>query len=128
MHENNFEKQVQEKMDQLGFDPSDAVWTAVDKEINKAKKRRRPFFILFFFSGLLLAGGGIYFGMVKNSAPKIVTSQQQKEKKENPDEKSSAKVQNNDSQETVLNRKSVNPKALKPAKNLKWNQSKGALV
>ncbi len=48
MHENNFEKQVQEKMDQLGFEPSDAVWAAVDKEINKGKRRRRPFFILFF--------------------------------------------------------------------------------
>jgi hypothetical protein len=26
MYENNFEKQVREKMDQLGFDPSDTVW------------------------------------------------------------------------------------------------------
>jgi hypothetical protein len=128
MHENNFEKQVQEKMDQLGFDPSDAVWTAVDKEINKDKKRRRPFFILFFFSGLLLAGGGIYFGMIKNSKAKIVTSQQQKEKKETQVEQSDAKVQNNDSQETLLNRESVNSKVLKTAKNLKWNQSKEALL
>lgn len=42
MHENNFEKQVREKMDDLGFDPSDAVWAAVDKEINKEKNDAGP--------------------------------------------------------------------------------------
>jgi hypothetical protein len=71
MHENNFEKQVREKMDHLGFDPSGAVWTGVDKEINKEKKRRRPLFWLFFFSGLLLAGGGYYFVASKNSSKTI---------------------------------------------------------
>jgi hypothetical protein len=30
MRENKFENQVREKMDQLGFDPSDEVWTQVD--------------------------------------------------------------------------------------------------
>ena len=67
MHENNFEKQVREKMDQLGFDPTDSVWERVDKEINKEKKRRMPLFWLFFFSGLALAGGAYYFLGYKNS-------------------------------------------------------------
>ena len=75
MHENNFEDQVHNKMQQLGFDPSDAVWTAVEKEINKNKKRRKPLLILFFLSGLLLAGGGIYFGLNKNSSGKTIALQ-----------------------------------------------------
>ncbi len=75
MDENNFEKQVREKMDQLGFDPSDKVWAGVDKEINKEKKRRRPLFWLFFLSGLVLAGGAIYFAGIKsNSSPEQTNS------------------------------------------------------
>ncbi len=82
MHENNFENQVHNKMQQLGFDPSDAVWTAVEKEINKDKKRRRPFLIIFFLSGLLLAGGGIYFALTKNSSDKIISTQTTKDNNE----------------------------------------------
>ena len=122
MHENNFEKQVQEKMDQLGFDPSDAVWAAVNKEINKGKRRRRPFFILFFFSGLLIVGGGIYFGMIKNSSTNIIAGQQQKGKKENQDEQSAGKVQSRESQRTGLNSKTVNANDQKIVKNVKWKQ------
>jgi Outer membrane protein beta-barrel domain len=62
MHENKFEKQVREKMDQLGFDPTDAVWTRVDQEIKKEKKRRKPIF-WFFLSGLIVAGGVSYMMM-----------------------------------------------------------------
>jgi len=61
MHENKFERQVGEKMDQLGFDPSDSVWTKVNQEINKEKRKRRPLFWIFFLSGLTLTGGLIYF-------------------------------------------------------------------
>jgi Outer membrane protein beta-barrel domain len=75
MHENNFEKQVREKMDQLGFDPSDAVWAGVDKELNREKKRRRPLFWLFLFSGLVLAGGAYYFSSIKNASkqPELIS-------------------------------------------------------
>ncbi len=60
MQENEFEKQVREKMTELGFDPSDSVWSRVEKEINPERKRRRPLFWLFFLSGILLAGAGYY--------------------------------------------------------------------
>ena len=73
MHENKFEKQVSEKMDQLGFDPSDAVWTRVDREINKEKRKRRPLFWIFFFSGLLLGSAGVYTVMQINSPDKTNT-------------------------------------------------------
>ena len=68
MREEEFEKRVRDKMEQLGFDPSESVWIGVDKEINKEKKRRMPLFWLFFASGLLLAGGAYYFITNKNTA------------------------------------------------------------
>jgi hypothetical protein len=75
MYENNFEKQVREKMDQLGFDPSDQVWAEVDKKINLEKKKRRPLFWIFLFSGLMLAGGGMYvLKMVSPSGKKTSRS------------------------------------------------------
>ena len=60
MHEDKFAKQVSEKLDQLGFDPSDSVWAGVDRELNNDKKKRRPLFWIFLFSGLVLAGGTLY--------------------------------------------------------------------
>src|ERR1700759_4245463 len=71
MREEEFEKQVRKKMDQLGFTPSESVWTGVDREINQEKKRRLPLFWLFFVSGLLLAGGSYYFISNKNTAALI---------------------------------------------------------
>lgn len=124
MHENNFEKQVQEKMDQLGFDPSDAVWAAVDKEINKEKRQRRPFFILFFLSGLLLTGGGIYFGMIKNSAPKIAANGQQKEKVE----QSEGQNQKNNQLESSLNGKTIIDSNQKIPLNIKNRQNRDGMV
>lgn len=108
MHENNFEKQVQEKMDQLGFEPSDAVWTAVDKEINKNKKRRRPLFILFLFSGLLLAGGAIYVGTFKNFSDKKIISKEQKKNDEDQNKSSGSKVQSASILENKLNKETKN--------------------
>ena len=75
MRENEFEKQVREKMEQLGFTPSESVWDGVDKEINKEKKRRMPLFWLFFVSGLLLAGGAYYFIVNKNTPENIANRQ-----------------------------------------------------
>jgi Outer membrane protein beta-barrel domain len=136
MLENEFEKRVREKMDQLGFDPSDTVWTAVDKEINKEKKRRTPIFWLFFFSGLLLAGGVYYFIENKNNLNTIARTQQQGEinkervrqsvikvpepgkvsKKEGEDTRNSTN-QNSQTNKTELNRKPLNQrKVLEPGK------------
>ncbi len=71
MHENEFEKQVQKKMEELQFAPSDAVWKNVDKEINQKEKRRRPVFWLFFFLGLMLLGGGGYYLLSNNREKKV---------------------------------------------------------
>ncbi len=123
MHENNFEKQVQEKMDQLGFDPSDAVWTAVDKEINKNKKRRRPLFILFLFSGLLLAGGAIYVGTFKNFSDKKIISKEQKKNDEDQNKSSGSKVQSASILENKLNKETKNQVKQNNTNPLKGRQS-----
>jgi hypothetical protein len=77
MHENDFEKQVREKMDQLQFDPSDAVWANVDKEINKDKRRRLPLFWLVFPLALIMAGGGYYFLVKESKTDAILTGNKQ---------------------------------------------------
>ena len=52
---NNFEKQVQQKMDELQLRPSAEVWEEVEKRIRKEKRRRR-FIIWFFLFGVLALG------------------------------------------------------------------------
>ena len=120
MHENNFEKQVREKMDQLGFDPADSVWERVDKEINREKKRRRPLFWLFFFSGLVLAGGAYYFSAYKNSSTpdKLNVQQTDRDKKQDgePGNKSGIK-------ESVNGKEAVNEK-LSKSNDVAGNENK----
>ncbi|RYY98504.1 MAG: hypothetical protein EOO11_07815, partial [Chitinophagaceae bacterium] len=55
MQENNFEKQVQQKLGELRFAPTQPVWAAVEARIRQKKERRRFVFWLFF--GVLLLGG-----------------------------------------------------------------------
>ena len=61
MPENEFEKQVQQKMNELKFVPSDAAWERVEKQIASKKKRRRA--LLWLPLLLLLLGGtaGYYY-------------------------------------------------------------------
>lgn len=55
MHERDFEKQVQQKMEELSLMPSAPVWQKVEEQIRKKKDRRR---LIFWLLPLLLAGGG----------------------------------------------------------------------
>ncbi len=70
MQENNFEKRVQQQMEELRFRPSDAVWEKVEEEIRKKKKRRVVFFI-FLLAGLSLLGYSGYF-LFNKSNPNLV--------------------------------------------------------
>lgn len=63
MQEQNFEKQVQKKMEELNLSPSAPVWKKVEERIRKKKDRRRIFFWLIPFA---LLGGGVYFYSVSN--------------------------------------------------------------
>lgn len=61
MQKNDFEKNVQQRMDELQLYPSAEVWPEVERRIRKEKKRR--WFVFWFLFPLLLTGAGvaIYF-------------------------------------------------------------------
>src|SRR6478672_5620829 len=63
--QNEFEKQVQQKMDELKLVPSEPVWQKVEMQIRKKKDRRRLIFWIPFL-GLML-GAGLWIGMNKYS-------------------------------------------------------------
>lgn len=67
MSDHDFEKQVQQKMEQLKLRPSDAVWTKVDKRIRKERRRRRVVLWLPLFLLCVVAGGYFYFDAQSNN-------------------------------------------------------------
>lgn len=67
MEENKFEKQVQQKMDELKLNPSDSVWEHVKSRIEKRKSRRWGFLIFFFLFALLFSGGYWLFNSTDQS-------------------------------------------------------------
>jgi hypothetical protein len=60
MEQNNFEKDIQQKMGELKIAPSDSVWPNIEKHIGKKKKERRAIFIIIAFL-LFLSLGGLWF-------------------------------------------------------------------
>ena len=77
MRNNDFEKQVQQKMDELSFTPSDAVWAEVEKQVRQKKDRRRVLIILLPFV-LLLGGMFWYFNTGKQSSSIDTISKKEK--------------------------------------------------
>lgn len=71
MHEQNFEKQVQQKMEELSLTPSAPVWQKVEGEIRKKKDRRR---LIFWLLPLLLVGGGAWW-LLSGTGDPIVPAQ-----------------------------------------------------
>ncbi|HEX2533443.1 MAG TPA: hypothetical protein VHK69_06895 [Chitinophagaceae bacterium] len=65
MHEQNFEKQVRERMDELSFTPSAPVWQKVEEGIKPERKRRRALLWL----PLLLVGAGLGTWLLREPAP-----------------------------------------------------------
>lgn len=63
--QNEFEKQVQQKMEELKLVPTDPVWQKVEMQIRRKKDRRR---LLFWIPLLiLLLGGGLWMDMSYHS-------------------------------------------------------------
>src|SRR6185437_4524399 len=58
MEQNNFEKKIQQKLEELKIPPSDAVWENVEKSINKRKDRKK--ILIFFLLFISLASGAYY--------------------------------------------------------------------
>lgn len=72
---NEFEKQVQQKMEKLRLTPSPAVWSSVRKHILQEKRRRR--LILWWTLPLLLSGGtAIFFLNRENRTDKTAAAYQ----------------------------------------------------
>jgi hypothetical protein len=59
--QNEFEKQVQQKMEELKLVPSEPVWQKVEMQIRKKKDRRRLIFWIPLLA--LLLGGGLWIGI-----------------------------------------------------------------
>lgn len=85
--QNEFEKQVQQKMEELKLVPSDPVWQKVEMQIRRKKDRRRLIFWLPVL-GLLLAGGGFWITLNNNHEPSSFN------KTDNPVDKQTPSVTN----------------------------------
>ncbi len=59
--QNEFEKRVQQKIEELNLVPSDPVWQKVELQIRRKKDRRR--FIFWIPLLILLLGGGLWMGI-----------------------------------------------------------------
>ncbi len=99
MQENEFEKQVQQKMDELRLRPSDAVWLKIEVKIPKEKRRR---WILIFWPVVLI--GFLYGGYIflnKNFNPQLPQQETKKLTQNNNSTKetkaNSNSIKNNDS-------------------------------
>lgn len=66
--QNDFEKQVQQKMEELKLTPSAPVWVNVEKQIRKKREKRR--FIFFILPVGLLIGAGIWWMLSENNLQK----------------------------------------------------------
>ena len=69
---NDFEKRVQQRMEELKLSPSPEVWEQVASRIREKKRRRFIFWLLL--PGLLL-GGGILFFVFAPGKKKIVANE-----------------------------------------------------
>lgn len=73
MSGHDFEKNVQQKMEDLRLSPSDAVWSGVEKEIKKDKRKRR---VLLLLPMALLLGLGAYWAMQNSGKPGTIETAQ----------------------------------------------------
>lgn len=70
--QNDFEKQVKEKLDGLRLAPSAPVWLAVEAEIREKKDRRR--LLLWLVLALLLTSAGFYWHYAGKNVDKLSVS------------------------------------------------------
>ena len=92
MQDQNFEKQVKQKMEGLSLTPSEPVWQKVEEQIRKKRDRRRLLFWLPFT--VLCLGGGIW--LVTNNIRNINSIAIAKNEKQNNSQNGQNSVQKND--------------------------------
>lgn len=74
--QNSFEKQVQQKMDELKFVPTEPVWQNIEKQIRTKKDRWR--FVLWLPLLCLLLGSGVWWLTSHNQKSKSAIATEQK--------------------------------------------------
>ena len=67
MEENKFEKQVQQKMDELKIHPSDSVWEKIEVRIEKRKRSNRGLFLFLLLFFVFLTGGYLLWNINHHS-------------------------------------------------------------
>jgi hypothetical protein len=81
MEQNNFEKNVQHKLDELKIPPSDSVWANVEKQIRK-KEKDKKFILLFLLSIIFLLSASYWLmNSSKNNVQNHKMSQFKKDSK-----------------------------------------------
>lgn len=112
MHNNEFEKRVEHKLEELKFTPSDAVWQKVEVQIREQKRRRR-FFFWWLPAIVLCTGVGAWFiysienGNRETSAIKITT--QKTESTSSPEGNLNNRIEAVPENKTVAEEKSIQP-------------------
>src|SRR6476659_1890733 len=77
--QNEFEKQVQQKMEELKLVPSDPVWQKVEMQIQKKKDRRR---MILWIPLFLLIAAGLWFGINEYSSTSSIHHLENKPQKQ----------------------------------------------
>ncbi|HEX7903258.1 MAG TPA: hypothetical protein VF487_05225 [Chitinophagaceae bacterium] len=86
---NEFEKQLQQKMDELKLRPSGQVWEEVEKRIRKEKKRR-SIVLWFLLFALLLGGGTTWYFIQDDKTDTTIVEKQVAPRKQTIDTKDNA--------------------------------------
>jgi hypothetical protein len=82
MQENDFEKNVQHRMDELQLYPSAELWPEIERRVRKEKKRR--WFIFWFLFPALLTGAGLTFYFLTVTHKKNISNNQDQKQIEKP--------------------------------------------
>ncbi len=99
--QNEFEKEVRQKLEELRLPPSPPVWEEVAWQIRPERKRRRVFFWFLLIAGIMAGGTGIYMGMEKKGP---VTAETLK-----PSGKHSSPAQQNQQKQSATNGEKTSP-------------------
>src|SRR5665213_2306031 len=99
MEQNNFEKDIHGKLEELKIDPSDSVWKNVQEHIVKKEKKRRILFLLFFLFLLISLAGYWLFNSNANKQVRNVAIAKTSMKESKPTNKP----------DSSFNRPAINP-------------------
>ena len=80
MEENKFEKQVQQKMNELKIHPSDSVWERIEVRLEKKKPSNRGILLFLLLFCFFLTGGYLLWDIKQHSIKELNSSGKNKNK------------------------------------------------